>query len=382
MWKAQWIVVLLFASLWSAKAQEKIPQTLKTRTEWVRLTSTSVVKFSRALEVTTGKPFRPLPKLQGRLLREFRLPSPSLSLRAPILVEYRVEATDWQETVGGNYRGSGRDENFAFLLRDEEGRWLPDRYGEVMTFGGLSVKRDVTADEPFSYWHPVTRWTHPTKPGKYELHCLAWDNSYTVLGRAAALSWGLPPGMRFDQHKGLVWDKTDEPIKNTELAIDFQHGPHLASPLKLPTELQAELKRRQRDTSELVTYGRFDVEIVDQPAKTAPVAGGQEAKVWPDNLAQALQTGLWYVPSKQLLPELRAKLPEAGTAELTGLALNPHPEAIELLLRGKPLDVLGAIHRLRTEHRPLLRPWLESLAESDDESCARGAYNYLRDWYQ
>ena len=55
-------------------------------------------------------------------------------------MEFRIELDgkgEWREPVGGNYRARGRDDNFFFLMRHEDGTWVRDPYAPIdFSMGG------------------------------------------------------------------------------------------------------------------------------------------------------------------------------------------------------------------------------------------------------
>jgi hypothetical protein len=109
----------------------------------------------------------------GQLDRALRVDKTSLVAGEPILVEMHVHTEAgcrWNEPVGGNYRGLGRDDNFLFLVRRSDGSWVDDPYGSQQVFigGGLSSTVAVEHGKPFSHWLAVQRWAAIEKLGRYE----------------------------------------------------------------------------------------------------------------------------------------------------------------------------------------------------------------------
>lgn len=377
--------LLLLALLLSmpAGAQPKTPVEvpLKIKTFWHKLDESSALRFQQAL--LEGKPARAVPAF-GSVRREFRVPQRRLVLGEPLLVEYRVSnsgATQWDEPVGGRYRGSGRDDNFIFLLRGEDGQWVADPYGEVFNFGGISTTAKVDKTSTFSYWHPVQRWCALNKPGRYQLYALRWTAGYKLWGRSEAINAQLPKRFRFDQRQGLLEAATGETSQTHQLKLDWQAGHAPPSPLKLQPDLVKELKRRHLDPTELSTVGQFSIEVVagEPDLERWLSVASQERKNWPDNKATAARMALWY--SQVGSPSHLARwLKDATSLELTGLALNPSPQAPDMLKQARPEETLGALHRMQPQHRAKLRPWLRQLRDSPKEQVRTQATQVLDGW--
>lgn len=352
------ILLLGVAAMADQKTKIKVP--LRVESRWVRLSSTSAV----LVEKTPAAP--EYPTLKG-LLREFELVQREVLLGEPLLVEYRVTSSSrtWKEPVGGRYRGSGRDDNFLFLMRHQDGEWLADPYGRVFDLGGLSTSSEVGPTNSFHYWLPVHRWCRPEKVGKYRLYCLRRHSYKEPLGRKEAINAGLPAPWRFDPSKGLV-DQNGETSTSHFLEIDFQSEPHPHTPILLSDELKAELARRQVDGSDVAVLGSFEVVVSKgtEAERKAAAAHWQRLaerpqKRWPDNRAAAARMGVWFAANPLFLPCLEEWLPQADSNELTGLAVGEE-EQVKLLLEAPPNNALGALYRVRPPYREWVRPWLEA----------------------
>lgn len=357
---------------------------VRAKTEWLSLSETSAIRVRRALSPTTGKPYQALPQYPT-LSREFGLPHRKLVLGEPLLVEYRVsdsEESSWKEPVGGRYRGSGRDDNFRFFLRHEDGTWVPDPYGKTWDMGGISVEREVGPERTFSYWLPIQRWCRLTRPGKYRLYCIRWVADYTLRGRDEALNESLPDVLRFDTASGIVDAATGEAVDDQKYNWQVVEEEPATSPISLPKDLLEEMRRRDIPEDSVATFAEFQFEALSEPPtlqKWKDLAEGENL-TWPDNRSTAARIGLWYLPQTSQLELLKSWLGEAGPTELQGLAMNPNPEAVKLLMTAPPEQVLDSLLRLNESHRVLLKPWLKSLLRSGEDSPSSRARQILEEW--
>jgi hypothetical protein len=141
------IAILFHASLSSyAEREEAGPEEilvdLHIRAEWLPLspssdtpgTTRSALRTLRAIDPESEESydrskdvFRCNPT---DLRRAFLLEKEEFLLGEPLLVEFRITLDgpgEWREPVGGNYRARGRDDNFLFLMRHEDGTWVRDQ---------------------------------------------------------------------------------------------------------------------------------------------------------------------------------------------------------------------------------------------------------------
>jgi hypothetical protein len=212
----------------------------------------SAIRIPRVVDPETGKPYdrsnRVLRCDPARLRRTFRLEASDVILGEPILVELRVELDgpgEWDEEVGGNYRGLGRDGDFYFLMRHRDGAWVPDIYEghAVSSFGGLSGSSAVRRDEPFSRWFAVQQWCAIDRPGVYDLYAFHWGNGTRPVGLSrrveAALSDAMKRRVRVDEEGQLVDRKTGErplglSVRQTWHGEDGPDDPRLARKIRGP----------------------------------------------------------------------------------------------------------------------------------------------------
>lgn len=373
------LLTLLLSLPIGAQPKSNVEVPFQVRTSWHQLDQHSAVRVQQAL--LDGKPMVEVPKFEFR--RRFFVPQRKLVAGEPLLVEYRVwsDGLSWEEPVGGRYRGSGRDDNFLFLLRSEDGSWVPDPYGQVWQMGGLSTVAKVEKGKVFSYWHPVQRWSALEKPGKYTLYALRWAAGHKVYGRTELINASLPERFGFEERKGLVEKATGETSATHQLELKWKGDQAPSSPLSLDADIVAELKRRNLEPTQLATYGEFPIEVSEGTPELVEWVSlaDKERKTWPDNRATAARTGLWYSRT-QSYEHLKPWLAEATSLELTGLSLNPSPQAAKLLLGGPTKEVLHSLYRLKQEHRAVLRPWLEKIQKGANEEHRTLATQVLEGW--
>jgi hypothetical protein len=72
-------------------------------------------------------------------------------------------------TLGGRYRGAGRDNRFSFVVTGPSGA-LPD-IGTDMDLGGLSTWAVLAPGEHLQVQEDVSRWTVLAVPGTYTVDC-------------------------------------------------------------------------------------------------------------------------------------------------------------------------------------------------------------------
>lgn len=190
-------------------------------------TTYNTIPFSQALHHETGKLLgKSMPEFDcdpADLRRSFRLEKGEFLLGEPILVEYRIELHgegSWTEGRGGNYRSRGRDDNFYFLLRRNDGTWVDEVHPNLGGFGGgLGGGNRVDKENPSSDWQAVQRWAAITEPGDYELFCfyrpMGWHTPGALTEAAKAL---LPREIlethRVEGHGRLIDNATNEVSKH------------------------------------------------------------------------------------------------------------------------------------------------------------------------
>jgi len=98
--------------------------------------------------------------------RQFRMEKTRFLLGEPILVEFKIGV----DGPGGweNWRWGfvdGRDVDFAFLLRHDDGTWVPDRYKPRLFSGGGAFRPyDVSRESSDVYWLVLQQYCAITRP--------------------------------------------------------------------------------------------------------------------------------------------------------------------------------------------------------------------------
>ena len=88
----------------------------------------------------------------------------------PVVLTLTNQGTDpVVVTLGGRYRGAGRDNRFLFAV-SAEGVPLPD-VGSSMDLGGLSTWSVLAPGESLQVREDVARWAQPTAAGAYSVDC-------------------------------------------------------------------------------------------------------------------------------------------------------------------------------------------------------------------
>jgi len=373
--------------------------TIRTRTEWIRVGDGSAVAVRRAIDPATREPYdASAPDVRG-LRREFRLERTELRVGEPILAALHI-ALDregaWSEPIGGNYRGRGRDDNFLFLMRHEDGTWVADPYpGEPMIGGGISSRYEVTREEPRSYWLAVSRWATVTRPGRYDVYALQFDHDYETIGWREALRDAIPPELARtltlgDDGNTLV-DKTTGAATELRLAPAMEpEADTPPSPLadRVPEAVRGRLDEHQ--LAAIVDYAHFVVDVAkptraERAAMIAEwnrIASDEPTESWPTPKLDAAREAMFFAPTGDFLPQVRAWLRDndrTPTQYLHGLAFNPDPDALPVLLEAGKRS-LGGLYYLRPEHRIRAVPTLIDWLASDDDELRSQAYDRLAHW--
>ena len=381
--------LLVCAPLWAA---EKTAVEIWNKTEWIELPASAgnptraSIRLIRALDPKSKElidsSYESVACDPKGLRRTFRLDKAKLFLGEPIVVEHRVELKGpgkFREPFGGNYRARGRDDNFLFLMRHEDGSWVADPYGEIQFYmGGLASASEVTAEKPASYWLGVQRYAALKRPGKYDLYCFAAAHNYEVVGQAQAILAGLAPERARDYKvtkDGMLMHKNGKSAWET-LTINQRTVAGIESPVlaRVPPEVQKRMGHW--DKANLADFAHFQIEIqAPSPAQrsafvehwTALVVGG--IPVWPPARHAAAAEAIRFACQDDFLDLLASwirdrKNPDYDT--YTGLAMRSSPAALDLLLAQPSQAAIGAMRYLRPEALMRSVPVLiEALTDTD-----------------
>lgn len=89
----------------------------------------------------------------------------------PVVLTLINQGTDpVSVTLGGRYRGAGRDNRFSFTVTADGGP-LPD-IGNGLDLGGLSTWSVLAPGESLKIREDVSRWAVPSSPGMLEVDCV------------------------------------------------------------------------------------------------------------------------------------------------------------------------------------------------------------------
>jgi len=388
-----------------------VPLALRYAAEWKRLTpwgtgrlpegaTRSVLRIDAALRPGTDDPYPvDLGIDPADLRRSFRLPQRELLVGEPLLVEFRIELDGpgtWYEAVGGNYRMKGRDDNFAFLLRREDGTWVPDPYDVNVMGDGIRSSYAVKSKAPRSYWFPVQKWAVIDRPGTYELYCVKREMLFVApLEATQALQAALPDEVRrvarVEPFEMLVDLETGEASTRYQLDPQWQAVSDPPSPLTdaLPADVAEHIFGMAGATD--VAWFRIVVRAPtgDEQARmvahwteiaSAPTTG----PTYPTEEPDAAGTAIWFSSDDAFLPTLRrwieSRGPDSGPLPVSGLARRPSREAFSLFLSLDPSESAPVLKALAPGHVPAMIPvaigWLTH-PESEVRAWAEEA---LRDW--
>lgn len=396
---------------------ERIQVSILTRTDWVlvaapddaeapgRVSTASALGIRRALEPKTQSVYDATNEFlgcnPGHTRRAFFLEKAEFLLGEPILAELRVQLDGpgaWSEWYGGNYRARGRDDNFLFLMRHEDGTWVVDPYAPIQHYmGGLGSFNKIERGKPGSSWLAVQRWCAVERPGRYDLYCLRADRNLRTAGRAMAIFDALPERVRkghYVRDDGALIDLvTGDLSKRYMIATRPTEQPGTRSPLlaKIPRALVARAKGNSWEIKHVTDYAHFRIVIgegtdaerrrmVEQWTATASAPDDGRSMYYRTRAArQAIQ----YAQQDDFLPLIAKWIAADGDEDwdsLNGLAMRPSREATEMLLACEPRDILNAIYRLRRDKIADLIPHLIGWLTHDDVKVRYWAEWYLRTW--
>jgi hypothetical protein len=424
-----WLVGALAAAsvgAWAGAQAEDTPEQVQVdvhvAAEWVKLpvpegdkapgraVALSAVRILRAVDPKTKEPYDASNGQVGcdptALRREFRLEKAEFLLGEPILVELRVELGDdgeWQEPVGGNYRARGRDDNFLFLMRHEDGTWVGDPYAPIMMYmGGLASHFSVKEREPHSSWLAVQRWCAIERPGKYDLYCFHRAQGLDVIGRRAALLAGMPAEVMKDHRldeDGVLVDSATGKLSTRYMAsariVEVGEGGRWAkTPIWPDLPLAVTGYAREANAwgaEETSDFAHFKIVVRDgtpeerramverwtQQAADAREDRTQYAK------ATAARQAIQFAMQDDFLPVIAdwIKLEqESDYYNFAGLAMRPSRASTELLLKSAAKDAVGGLYYLRNEKMADVIPSLIGWLADEDAEVRRLAEWYLRKW--
>ena len=363
----------------------------------------SVLRILRAMDPQTGKPYEESLDLfgcdPGDLRRAFRLEKKDFLLGEPITVEFRIAldgSGEWQEPLGGNYRARGRDDNFLFLMRHEDGTWERDPYAPIQGYmGGRASTYGIQRNQPQSYWFPVKRWCAIDRPGKYDLYCFRSAHGYTVVGQRQALVANLPEEVSqdhfLDPQGQLIDTQTGKPSKRFSLIPTWRRIPGGTSPLveKIPAEVTG--YAHFWNMQSVSDFARFPIVITEASTGErkqmvehwTQIAESNEETRGPRGPAEAAKIGICLALQDDFLPLLETWLTEPEKASYVlfqGLAMRPSTQATALLLKADTSASVGALRYLHPDQVPAVIPYLIRRLTHAEEGIRSQAEQFLHRW--
>lgn len=369
----------------------------------------SALRILRAIDPKTEKPYDKTRDIFGcdpaDLRRTFRLEKNEFLLGEPILVEFRIELDgpgEWDERIGGNYRARGRDDNFFFLMRHEDGTWVRDRYPPKQGYigGGISSLHELKQNQLISYWHPVQRWCAVDRPGKYDLYCFQVAHGHTVVGRRQALIAALPDKVKKDHFVnadgGLIDSKTGKCSERYYITWPMHKWD--ASPLtkKIPADV-VERAGKSWDVQNVMDFAHLrmvvrqgsDRERQQMVKYWTNIAESGAKRAMPTRRATAARQAICFAQQDDFLPLIEKWIATASQGDLCGLAMRPSPEATAMLLKAASPNAVAAMSYLCPDRIPDVLPQLiKWLTHEDQRMRAESEYRlhrwtgqaFSRDW--
>jgi hypothetical protein len=364
----------------------------------------SALAISRVVDPETRRPYDRSNESLGcdpsQLRRTFRLEASNVLLGEPILIEFRVELNGpgrWDENVGGNYRGLGRDGNFFFLMRHADGSWVPDIFeGHAMTsYGGLGGSCTVKHGEPYSDWLAVQQWCAIDRTGIYDLYAFHWGGSVHTVGLRqrveAALTDEMNKRVRVDEDGQLIDRETMERPGSffVEHLWNVRDEPN-ASPVaaSIPTPVKAKLK----GTANASDYAHFTLTVrqgADREREamvrhwTKPVMASGSGMLQAERLSAAV-SAMALARQDDFLPALKRHLQNGEKSELDvlfiGLAMRDDVRAIDLLFEVGGSKGIEAMRFLRPSRVGAAIPKLINLLISQNHLTRAAAEEILQRW--
>jgi len=417
-----WILTVLFVGLptvvFAAGRPEEVEVVIHRMSEWIelarptdpcpgRVTAMSALHLCRAVDPETGEPYNEGGCDPTKLRRAFRLEKAEYLLGEPILVELRIGLDgpgEWDEPTGGNYRARGRDDNFLFVMRRDDGTWVRDPYAPIwMYMGGFCGGYTVTQSKPGSQWLAVQEWCAIDRPGRYDLFCFHCAHDWRTIGWHTAMWAALPDEVReghvlnadgdlVDAATGKASDRYT--LERRWVSIDKgRDGVRRRTPLydDLP-EAALEQIPELWGAEETADFAHFQITIregTDAERRAmieywAKEASGptDDALDWPERTAAAWNA---IVSAQQddflpLLAEWIDADPDRTWGIADGLAMRPSAASTALLLTCDPNRAIGGLYYLRDDKLADVIPHVIEWLTHDEPEVRRLSEHYLRKW--
>lgn len=392
---------------------EEIEVDMHIRAEWLPLfpssdapsTARSALRILRAVDPENEEPYDKSKAVFGcnpmDLRRAFLLEKEEFLLGEPLLVEFRITLDgpgEWRERVGGNYRARGRDDNFFFLMRHEDGTWVRDPYAPInFSRGGIVSSYEVKQNKPNPYWLAVQRWCAIDRPGTYDLYCFQTAHGQEVLGKHQALVAGMSDELKrdhsLDADGALIDSRTGERSERYSIAASLRRPEGESSPLV--EDIPADVATYARKSRNVMDFAHFRIAI----RQGTDAERQQMVKHW-TNIAESKErrstwsvtarSGIQFAQQDDFIPLIEKWIGDkTRTVAFSGLAMRPNPRVADILLRTGAPNAVAAMRFLRPEQVPDVIPQLiERLtyqdnhmrARSEERLCAWTGQAFHRDW--
>lgn len=326
----------------------------------------------------------------AQVRRVFRLESDRVFLGEPILLSYSVinaGGGSWFEWSGGAYRFAGRDENFFFLLRHEDGSWEPTALSEVpSSFGGLAGADEVKSPSGHELWFALQPYVDVTRPGQYTLHCFHLRSRTAHIGHPGAL---VELAKHTKDDEGKPWKESEWPDAALD-AVQRHIPPDWSRPLARIIPASALSRGQAWELAASSAHARFTLQV-DEPSEAQRAAFvqhwsavvGTRANAAPgDDRAIAVNNAILLDRHPAFMPLLErwlaAETNEWSHGAHQALARRATPKAIELLLATDHPGSLEAMSMLPPEAVPSVVEYVIDHATADDDG--KVAHGTLMRW--
>lgn len=334
----------------------------------------------------------PWPCDVSKVKRTFQLPKTTFLLGEPIIVEYLVELNgldEWMEETGGCYRARGRDDNFLFLLRHENGVFVRDPYGKIEVYmGGIGGPSTVKKGEPLRRWHALQEWCNIACPGNYDVYCFKQAQGHEVIGSIQYFNDRLPQkwvNYNVNKNRRLVHKESGEET-NYYIAPSMRCARWTDTPLKqfIPKEVYEQAKNHVWGVGQCEAYAHFTIRI-DAGRKKAQKAMVETYTQQYDEVeyTRELQKAIWFSGNRYFLPFIEKQMEEATSQDylpFTGLAMWNNPKALKLLLQSDNQNALASLRHLPAAQIPSAIPSMIRLLTDADHRTRALAEQNLRQW--
>ncbi len=380
--------------------------------------TSSAARITRVVDPATGKAYDPSNKELGcdpnRLRRTFRLEAPRVLLGEPILVEFRTELDGpgiWEEQFGGNSRGSlGRDDSFLFLMRHEDGTWVPDIFEgrDRSIFGGPAGRTSVSRDEPTSDWLAVQQWCAIDRPGVYDLYAFHASGGTRRVGVAACVEAALTEEQKkrfFVDGDGDIRDQaTGDPARDLAVVRELTDA-EVSTPSPIAALIPDVAKAKRPHLDQVTSFAHFTLTIrpgdeaerramVERwTAKPVDLDDAQLTRIQSERAYRARRehhsaARLAMILARQddFLPEFERQIRVGDISDLEdnslflGLAMRDDPRVVPLLFDAEVTGAIEVMELLRPPCVPQAIPRLIDLLTSLEHTTRADAEGMLRGW--